>query len=328
MALYEATNNIFQGEGTSVRGCLVDKPAYVSKGDANMTGYEGWQFDQYFLDLLIGRGGFADVYRAWDTNLNRWVAIKTPQKGLTAKALQKFFKEARIIARLNHPYIITVLESNRYRRIPYFVMSYAPNGSLAERHPHGEMLNMDLILEYMEQIVDALEYIHSNRPGKPCLIHQDIKPANILLGIDNKILICDFGIARFVQNTRSYIISAPDEDWAGTVIYMAPERFEGLASPATDQYALGIMLFEWLTGEYPFYGTKSEIIHQQIHTPPPSLRAIAPDISTAVEQVVLKALSKDPGARFKSVRDLFLALDEARHPSFPHSLLAFLRGSY
>ncbi len=301
-----------------------------------MTGYEGWQFDQYFLDLLIGRGGFADVYRAWDTNLNRWVAIKILQKGLTEKGIRKFFKEARITASLNHPHIVTVFEFNlvevfqfnRYRKVPYFVMSYAPNGSLAKRHPHGVLLDMDIIMEYMEQIVDALEYIHNNRPGKRSLIHLDIKPANILLGIDNKVLICDFGIARFAQITRPYVISASDKDWVGTVMYMAPERFEGMASPATDQYALGIMLFEWLTGEYPFYGSKSEIIHQQIHTPPPSLRAIAPDISTAVEQVVLKALSKNPDARFKSVRELFLALDEARHPSFPHSLMAFLRGSY
>ena len=301
-----------------------------------MIGYEGWQFDQYFLDLLIGRGGFADIYRAWDTHLSRWVAIKMPRKGLTDKEHQKFIKEARIMAKLNHPHIVTVFEANiielfqlsSYRKIPYFVMSYAPNGSLAERHPHGEMIDMDIIMDYMEQIVDALEYIHSNRPGKHSLIHQDIKPANILLGIDNEILICDFGIARFIQNTRTHVISVADEDWAGTVIYMAPERFDGLASPATDQYALGIMLYEWLTGKYPFYGTKAEIIRQQIHTPPPSLRATAPDISTAIEQAVLKALSKNPDARFKNVRELFLALEEARHPSFPHSLIAFLKGGY
>lgn len=301
-----------------------------------MTNYEGWQFDQYKLHRLIGHGGFADVYRALDVNLNRRVAIKLLHKRLTNNELEKFFEEARIMANLRHPHIITVFTFNfvevfefgRYRKIPYLVMDYAPNGSLAEQHPHGEILPMDTIMQYFEQIVDALEYIHNYRLDDLGLVHQDIKPANILLGTDDEILISDFGIARFVQNTRSYALSATNEDWIGTAIYMAPERFGGQPSPATDQYALGIILYEWLTGRYPFYGSKSEIIRQQLHTPPPSLRAGSPDISYAVEQVVLKALRKNPYTRFKSVRELFSALDEARYHSFPRSLIAFLRGSY
>jgi eukaryotic-like serine/threonine-protein kinase len=299
-----------------------------------MTNYEGWQFDQYILDRLIGRGGFADVYSAWDDNLNRWVAIKILQKGLSDKELQKFFEEARIMANLKHPHIIMIFEFNfvevrqfnRNRKIPYFVMDYAPNGSLAERHPHGEILHMDTIMQYLEQIVDALEYIHNYRLDGLGLVHQDIKPANILLGADDEILISDFGIARFVENTHSRVVSAFDEDRVGTAIYTAPERFSGQPSPATDQYALGIILYEWLTGRYPFYGTKTEIIRQHIHTPPPPLREVSPDISPALEQVVLKALRKNPHIRFKSVRELLSALDEARHPSFPRSLIAFLRG--
>lgn len=301
-----------------------------------MTNYEGWQFDQYILDRLLGRGGFADVYKAWDDNLNRWVAVKILQKYLTDKELENFFEEARIMANLKHPNIITVftfnfmkvIEFNRYHKIPYFVMDYAPNGSLAERHPHGERLQMDTIMQYLEQIVDALEYIHDYRPDGCRLVHLDIKPANILLGANDEILISDFGIARFVQNTRSHRILISDEDWIGTAIYMAPERFGGQPGPATDQYALGMILYEWLTGRYPFHGTKSEIIRQQLHTPPPPLRAISPAIAPAVEQVVLKALRKNPHARFKSVRELFSALDEARRPSFPRSLITFLHGNY
>ena len=207
-------------------------------------------------------------------------------------------------------------------------MDYAPNGSLAERHPHGEILHIDTIMQYLEQIVDALQYIHDCRLDNRRLVHQDIKPANILLGTNDEILISDFGIARFVQNTRPRAVSASEEDWVGTVIYMAPERFRGRPSPATDQYALGIILYEWLTGSYPFYGTITEIVQQQLYTPPPPLREISPDISPAVEQVVLKALRKDPHTRFKSVWELLLALDEARHPSFPRSLIEFLRGNY
>ncbi len=301
-----------------------------------MTNYEGWQFDQYILHRLIGRGGFSDVYRAWDDNLNRWVAIKVLHKDLSDKELEKFFEEARIMANLRHPHIITVFEFNfvevrqlnRYRKIPYFVMDYAPNGSLAQRHPHAEILPMDTIMQYLEQIVDALEYIHNYRRDNHRLVHQDIKPANILLGANDEILISDFGIARFVQNTRSQAISISEEDWVGTAIYMAPERFRGQPSPATDQYALGIILYEWLTGSYPFYGTNTEIMRQQLYNSPPPLRNISPDISPAVEQVVLKALRKNPHTRFKSVQELLSALDEARHPSFPRSLIEFLRGNY
>ncbi len=301
-----------------------------------MTNYEGWQFDQYILDQLIGRGGFSDVYRAWDDNLNRWVAVKILHKDLTNKEFEKFFEEARIMAHLRHPNIIAIFEFNfvevrqfnKYRIIPYFVMDYAPNGSLAERHPHGEILHMDTIIQYLEQIVGALEYIHSYRLDNRRLVHRDIKPANILLGANDEILIGDFGIARFVQNTRSQAVSALEEDWVGTAIYMAPERFRGQPSPATDQYALGIILYEWLTGSYPFYGTNTEIMWQQLYTPPPPLREISPDISPAVEQVVLKALRKNPHTRYKNVRELLSAFDEARHPSFPRSLIEFLRGNY
>jgi eukaryotic-like serine/threonine-protein kinase len=304
------------------------------RGDDFMTHYEGWQFDQYIIDRLIGQGGFADVYLAWDDYLDRWVAIKILHKDLTDTELEKFFEEARIMANLKHPQIITVfafsfvkvIEFNRYRKIPYFVMDYAPNGTLAERHPHGERLAIDTVIQYLRQIVDALQYIHNYELVGHGLVHQDIKPANILLGANDEILISDFGIARFVQKTRPHTISAFVEDLVGTTIYMAPERFRGQPSSATDQYALGIILYEWLTGRYPFYGTNSEIIQHQLYTPPPSLRAISPDISPAVEQVVLKALRKNPSYRFKSVRALLSAFEEARHSSFPSLFIAFLRG--
>ena len=175
---------------------------------------------------------------------------------------------------------------------------------------------------YLEQIVDALEYIHNHH-----LVHLDIKPANMLVGADHEILLSDFGIARFIQNTHRQRIYTMEDDWVGTAMYMAPERFRGQVSPATDQYALGIILFEWLTGESPFYDTDDlQIMWQHIDTEAPSLREICPDISVAVERVVLKALSKDPHARFKNVRELFFAFDEARHASFPRLLISLIRG--
>lgn len=312
------------------------RPFFLMRGGKTMTNFEGWRFEQYTLDWLIGQGGFADVYRAWDDNLSRWVAIKVLRKRLTNDDLKNFFKEARIMANLRHPHIVTVftfnfirvLELGRYRKIPYLVMDYAPNGSLAERHLHGELLHIDTILWYLKQIVGALSYIHSCRQDGRGLVHQDVKPANILLGMNDEVLISDFGIARFVQNARLQLSSIFDNEWVGTAIYMAPELFRGQASPATDQYALGIMLFEWLTGRYPFYGTNAEIRWHQIHTPPPSLRTISSDISPAVEQVVLKTLHKNPRSRYKNVSEMLAALEEAAHPPFPRSLISFIRRYY
>ena len=159
------------------------------------------------------------------------------------------------------------------------------------------------------------------------LVHLDIKPANMLVGADYEILLSDFGIARFIQNTHRQRIH-PMEDWVGTVMYMGPERFGGQVSPATDQYALGIILFEWLTGASPFYGTNRQIIWRHINTAPPSLRESCPDILPAIEQVVLKALSKNPSNRFRNVQELLTALDEARHISLPRLLVSFIRGYY
>ena len=310
----------------------VDYLPGVERSDANMTNYEGCQFDQYRIDQLIAQGGFADVYKAWDDNLKRWVAIKVLNKRLTAEELTKFFEEACIMASLRHPHIVTVFSFNnitlydpdrdRTITIPYLVMDFAPRGSLKQRHPLGERLSLDTIMGYLEQIVDALEYIHNHN-----LVHLDIKPANILVGADYEILLSDFGIARFIQNAHAQKIHPMEDDWVGTAMYMAPERFRGQVSPATDQYALGIILFEWLTGESPFYGTDDlQIMWRHIDTQAPSLREICPDISVAVERVVLKALSKDPHARFKNVRELFFAFDEARHISFPRLLISLIRG--
>ena len=312
----------------------VDYPACIERNDAIMTNYEGRQFDQYRIDRLIAQGGFADVYKAWDDNLKRWVAIKVLNKRLTAEELTKFFEEACIMASLRHPHIVTVFSFNnitlydpdrdRTITIPYLVMDFAPRGSLKQRHPLGERLSLDTIMGYLEQIVDALEYIHNHN-----LVHLDIKPANILVGADYEILLSDFGIARFIQNAHAQKIHPMEDDWVGTAMYMAPERFRGQVSPATDQYALGIILFEWLTGESPFYGTDDfQIMWRHIDTEAPSLREICPDISVAVERVVLKALSKNPSNRFRNVQELLTALDEARHISLPRILVSFIRGYY
>ena len=147
--------------------------------------------------------------------------------------------------------------------IPYLVMNYTPHGSLRKQYAHGSRLQVETIVDYVQQLVEALDYIH--RQG---LVHRDVKPENILLGINGEILLSDFGIA-FVARHAS---PASIHDFTGSFSYTAPERFQGFAIPASDQYALGVVVYEWLAGERPFRGSPEQIIRQHLYNSPPSLQ--------------------------------------------------------
>jgi tetratricopeptide (TPR) repeat protein len=185
---------------------------------------------------------------------------------------------------------------------PYLVMDYAPRGTLRDRHPKGTPLALETLLPYVKQVADALYYAHEQK-----LIHRDVKPENMLLGERGEVLLSDFGIATVAQSSRYQ----QTEGVAGTATYMAPEQLQGKPRPASDQFALGIVVYEWLTGTRPFQGTFTEIASQHVLTAPPPLRERVPTISEAVEQVVLTALAKDPHERFASVQAFANALEQA-----------------
>jgi ABC-type transport system substrate-binding protein len=163
----------------------------------------------------------------------------------------------------------------------------------------------------VKQVADALQYAH-----EPKFIHRDVKPVNMLLGRRQEVLLSDFGIATIAHSTSS--LNVGSEGASGTLAYMAPEQIEGHPRAASDQYALGIVVYEWLCGERPFEGSVSEVMAQHLSVPPLPLRERVPAISQEVEQVVLRALAKDPKARFASVTDFSAALEQASqhgHPS-------------
>ncbi len=271
-----------------------------------MVNYVNQRFGHYILLKLIGQGGFADVYLGRHIYLGTYTAIKVMKTHLAGKKRRNFIREARIVASLEHRHIVRMLDFGVKAGIPYLVMNYAPNGSLRKLHPQGTRLPLDTILDYVQQLADALEYI--NEQG---FIHQDIKPENILLGRNGELLLSDFGIA-VVAHKASF---KRMQDFTGTLSYTAPERFQGNAYPASDQYALGVMVYEWLTGERPFRGSPAQIIRQHMYAAPPPLSAKFPDISPNVEQVVLKSLEKDPRGRFASVQDFAVALKRAAYPT-------------
>lgn len=268
-------------------------------------GREGQQFGNYRLLRLLGQGGFAEVYLSEHIYLGTQAAIKVLHTQLESEDEDHFRREARIIARLIHPHIVRVLDFGVEGSTPFLVVDFAPNGTLRKRYPKGNQLPLSTVVHYVFQLADALQYAHDQK-----VVHRDVKPENMLLGRNNELLLSDFGIALIVPSSQ-YQSTQNLQEIAGTVAYMAPEEIQYQASSASDQYALGVVVYEWLCGSRPFTGTFTEIAVKHALATPPPLREMLPELSEEVEAVVMKALAKDPKQRYASVRDFANALAQA-----------------
>jgi outer membrane protein assembly factor BamB/serine/threonine protein kinase len=263
----------------------------------------GQQLGSYRLTRLLGRGGFADVYLGEHIYLKTRAAVKVLQTRLSNQSdLDSFLNEARTIAHLAHPNIVRVLDFGVSDGTLFLVMDYAPNGTLRQHHPKGIPLPMTTIIPYVKYISSALQYAHDKK-----LVHRDVKPENMLLGAHNEVLLSDFGIALIAQSSRHQNM----QDVIGTVAYMSPEQIQGKPRAASDQYSLGLVVYEWLSGYRPFDGTFTELCTQHMFAPPPPLKEKMPAIDPAIEQVVTIALAKDPKQRFGSVTAFANALEQA-----------------
>ncbi len=270
-----------------------------------MSDYLGEQFGNYHLVELLGEGSFAQVYRGEHIQLGNkaQVAIKVLTIKLTEERLAQFRQEALTIMELEHSHIVRVLDFGMEGRTPYIIMNYAPKGSLRNLHPIGTRLSQQTVVVYVKQIASALQFAHDRK-----LIHRDVKPDNMLIGRNDDVLLSDFGIATVAHGTQSLYT----RDNPGSPYYNAPEQILGKPRPASDQYALGVIVYEWLTGTWPFDGSSQiEIAMKHVQEPPPSLRKRVPTISIEVEQVVLKALAKEPDNRYPSVQAFSVALEQA-----------------
>jgi serine/threonine protein kinase len=273
----------------------------------------GQQLDNYRLTRLLGAGGFGEVYLAEHLYRNTQVAIKILPE-LAQDDLHSFLMEARTF-RLKHPNIVQVLDFGVEGRIPFIVMGYAPNGTLRQRHPKGTRVPHPTIISYVTQVASALQYAHEDR-----LVHRDVKPENMLIGGQNQVLLSDFGIATIAHATSSQ--SA--ETMAGTIPYMAPEQIQGHPRHASDQYSLGVVVYEWLCGDRPFHGTLTEVAVQHATVPPPPLLEKVPAISPEMEQVVMTTLAKDPKQRFGSVLAFATAFEQASQVEQPEPFVPVL----
>ena len=270
----------------------------------------GQQLGNYRLIRLLGRGGFAEVYLGEHLRLKTQAAIKVLHTSVEDDDVEGFLREAQTVAHLKHPHIVRVFDFDVENHTPFLVMDYLPNGNVRRSHPKGTPLPLPTIISYVKQAASALHYAHDEK-----LIHRDVKPENMLVDRDNTLVLSDFGIALMAQSSRYQ----RTQEVAGTAAYMAPEQFQGKPHRASDQYSLGVVVYEWLCGDRPFRGTFTELYSQHMFVPPPSLREKMPMLSPDVEQVVLTALEKDPRQRFASVRAFATALEQASQSAQLHS---------
>ena len=256
----------------------------------------GQKLGNYQLERLLGHGGFAEVYLGKHIYLQYSGRYQSITESIDDEALEKFLQEARIIAGLKHSHIVRVLEFGIEGQHPFLVMAYAPHGTLRRRYSRGNALPPTIILPYVQQIAEALQYAHERK-----IIHRDVKPENMLLDENDTVLLSDFGLAMREHSTYHSVHST---DSAGTTLYMAPEQLKGKPCAASDQYALGVVMYEWLCGCLPFDGPDISIVVQHLHESPAPLREHVPTLPIEVEAVVLRALEKDPKQRFANVQEL------------------------
>jgi serine/threonine protein kinase len=260
------------------------------------------RFGNHTLIRQIGQGGYSNVYLGVHSYLNIEVALKLLDLCRASDDEKKRFQfEARIHAQLRHSHIVRVLDFGWGKSTPFMVMEYAPGGTLQKFFPPQVPLPLRAIMPAVLQIASALKYVHDHG-----LIHCDVKPENMLLGPGKEVWLADFGIACPITAAGSTQFSA--NKLVGTPLYLAPEQISGNPLPASDQYALAVMVYIWLCGQVPFRGTSLQVCLQHLSASPPRLREHVPSISPAVEQIVLKALAKDPKQRFAQVQEFAHAL--------------------
>jgi serine/threonine protein kinase len=264
--------------------------------------YVGHQIGNYRLVQLLGKGGFAHVYRGEHTYLHSQAALKILQVTLSEKEMSRFQQEAQTLVKLLHPHIVRVLDFFLTDGVPVLVMEYAAGGTIRQCHARGSRLPLPAVVDYAQQIGEALQYAHTHG-----IIHRDIKPDNILLDDNKNLLLSDFGLALFTPSPEQLSV----QDLAGTLYYMAPEQLRGKPTFASDQYSLAVMVYEWLSGACPFAGSYWELMHQHMDIAPQSLRNQRPELHPNIEKVVMKALAKDPQERFATVLDFAQALKTA-----------------
>lgn len=284
-----------------------------------MPNFTGKLLGKVHVDMFLAKGGMAEVYIGTHTTLHRAVAVKFLKADLQEEPelRDRFEREARVIAMLRHPNIVQIFDFDSYQNQPYLVMEYVPGTSLGsylrELHKKKQRLELPQVQYLLRKVAEALTYAHKNN-----VVHRDVKPANILLtshstpvSVDQPLpgdvepILTDFGLVRFIQsNTQTSTGTI-----TGTPAYMSPEQARGeRADTRTDVYSLGVTVYEMLAGRVPFEGDSTlSVLHKQIYDPPPPIEGL----SQGLQEVIDRALAKDPDQRFQTPLELAEAFEAA-----------------
>lgn len=259
---------------------------------------------EYEVEHEVGRGGMAVVFKATEVGLGRSVALKVlpPDLGLTVRAVERFKREARLVAELDHPNIIPVYRVGQLGGILHIAMKFIEGRSLDAIIEAQGPLPVPVILYVLRGTARALAYAHDRG-----IVHRDIKGANILVDRDGRVMVSDFGVALRAADVTLTV----DGTVIGTPPFMSPEQCSGQrAGPQSDQYSLGIVAFQLVTGGVPFLAdTLAGIMQHHFFTPVPDVRAVRDDVPAALVDVLHVALAKEPAARFTSTRDMLAAIE-------------------
>lgn len=280
----------------------------------------GRQIDHYRIDSLLGEGGMGAVYRAWDVNLARPVALKVMHRQFANQAefQRRFMQEAQAAARLSHPSIAAVHNFGTANGFFYMVMEFIPGGSLNtylnRLHERRQLVRLDETLPVLAQVADALGYAH--RQG---VVHRDIKPDNIILRpLEEpdregeppiRAIVTDFGLAKLMEGG----MHTQSGTFMGTLQYMSPEQALGKPLDGrSDIYSLGVLLYQLATGRLPFdIRTPTEAVMKHINETPPSPRTIRPGLPRTIERIILRAIAKEPADRFQTGEEFARAMRQA-----------------
>jgi serine/threonine protein kinase len=270
----------------------------------------GSDIGHYHIVEKLGTGGMAVVYRAFDRQLQRDVAIKIirtdafpPQ--VVERMRQRFEREALSLAQMDHPNIIPIYDYGEFDQSPYLVMKFIRGGTLKDYILSGKPIDFDQAARLLEPVARALNYAHSRN-----IIHRDVKPANILISENGIPLLSDFGVAKILEEEEGVTLTS-DNAAVGTPEYMAPEQWENQISPQTDIYALGVVFYELVTGHKPYTADTPAAVHRMaLMDPLVGPKKWVEDLPDEVEAIIFKALARDPKDRYVSMEEMASALEK------------------
>ena len=262
----------------------------------------GQQLGNYRLISSLNLNRYSGMYLGEHVQFKKQCIVKVWQLQLRENLVDRFLAQARALAQLEHPHILRVRDAGVEHLAPFLVMDYVPHVTLQQRSSRGVPKPLSDILPFLQPLAEALQYAHNNG-----FLHKDIRPRNILLGWNNNVLLSNFTIPALLQSEEqpNHLKAAEVSELLG---YMPPEQMQGKAVPASDQYALAVVIYEWLSGDLPFHGSYGDIVNQHLHARPPLLSKRVPTISAAIESVLFTALAKDPHKRFNSITAFIQAL--------------------